>query len=133
MARFYIVDQPEVDKLWLVNADTHSVECLDRDILRSLGSAGHEFLSSISDMAGNENVSLETRSDPSDRAFSFDGRSNPSDRAFSFDGRGDPSDRAFSFDGRSDPSDRAFSFDSRSDLSDRAFSFGPEKSTAVPV
>lgn len=106
MAKFYIIDQPEVDELWLVNADTRSVECLDRDLLQSLGSAGYEFLSCISDLRTDEGrLSVETRSDPSDRAFSFDGRSDPSDRAFSFDGR--------------------------SELSDRAFSFGPEKNTAL--
>ncbi|EJN02137.1 hypothetical protein PMI41_02888 [Phyllobacterium sp. YR531] len=116
MAKFYIIDQPEVDKLWLVNADTNSVECLDRDLLESLGTAGCEFLSSISDLMGDNKFSAETRSDPSERAFSFDGRSDASDRAFSCDGRSNPSDRAFSFSGRSDVSDRAFSFGSEKNV-----------------
>ncbi len=108
------------NKLWLVNMETRSAECLDRDVIESLGLAGHEFLNSISSLIGNDMVAgRQARSDPSDRAFSFDGRSDPSDRAFSFDGRSDPSDRAFSFDGRSDPSDRAFSFDGRSNPSER--------------
>lgn len=126
MAKFYIVNDSDRNKLWLVNSETRSAECLDRDVIESLGLAGHEFLNSISSMIGSDVVARDTRSDPSDRAFSFDGRSDPSDRAFSFDGRSDASDRAFSFDGRSDPSDRAFLFDGRSDPSDRAFSFGGE-------
>ncbi|MEK1850902.1 MAG: hypothetical protein AAAC48_03230, partial [Phyllobacterium sp.] len=110
MAKFYIIDDPETNKLWLVDMETRSAECLDRDVIGSLGLAGHEFLSSISSLTGNGVTAGHGRSDPSDRAFSFDGRSDPSDRAFSADSRSDPSDRAFSFDGRSDPSDRAFSF-----------------------
>ncbi len=125
MAKFHIVDDVDTNKLWLVNMETRSAECLDRDLIGSLGLAGQEFLSSIGSLLNDGIAASDGRSDPSDRAFSFDGRSDASDRAFSFDSRSDPSDRAFSFDGRSDPSDRAFSFDSRSNPSDRAFSASP--------
>ncbi|PSH70953.1 hypothetical protein CU102_02595 [Phyllobacterium brassicacearum] len=123
MAKFYIVNDSNSNKLWLVDMETRSAECLDRDVIESLGLAGHEFLNSISGLTGNDMVARDGRSDPSERIFAFDGRTDPSERAFSFDARSDPSDRAFSFDGRSGPSDRAFSFDGRSDPSDRAFSF----------
>jgi hypothetical protein len=124
MAKFQIVDDPDTNKLWLVNMDTHTAEYLDRDLIASLGLAGQEFLSSINRLTCNETVG-DSRSDPSDRSYSADSRSDPSERALSFDGRSDPSERALSFDGRSDPSDRMFSFDRRSNQSDRSFSAGP--------
>ena len=122
MAKFYIVDDVDTNKLWLVNMETRSAECLDRDVIASLGSAGQEFLTAISKY---NNRTVDGCGDPSDRMFSFDGRTGPSDRAYSFDGRSDPSERAYSFDGRSDPSERAYSFDGRSNPSDRAYSSGP--------
>ena len=123
MAKFYIVDDVDTDKLWLVNQETRTAECLDRELIASLGVAGQEFLTVIGSRSSKTVIAGDGRSDPSDHAYSFDGRSDPSDRAYSFDGRNDPSDRAYSFDGRSDPSDRAYSFDGRSDPSDRAYSF----------
>ncbi|MEK1887903.1 MAG: hypothetical protein AAAB35_10105 [Phyllobacterium sp.] len=109
MAKFYIVDDVDTNKLWLVNMETRSAECLDRDLIGSLGLAGQEFLSSIGGLLNDGIAASDGRSDASDRAFSFDGRSDASDRAFSFDGRSDASERAFSFDSGSTSSDRSYS------------------------
>ena len=120
MAKFYIIDEPETNKLWLIDLEQRSVECLDRDVINSTGRAGSDFLATI---GGQRTIVADNvRSDPLERAYSFDGRSDPSERAYSFDGRSDPSERAYSFDGRSDPSERAYSFDGRSDPSERAYS-----------
>ena len=122
MAKFYIVNDVDSNKLWLVNTETRTAECLDRDLIGSLGLAGQEFLSSMGGLLNDRIAASDGRSDATDRAFSFDGRSDPSDRMLSCDGRSDASDRAFSFDGRSDASDRAFSFDGLSNASDRLIS-----------
>jgi len=125
MAKYQIVDDSDTNKLWLVDMETHSAEYLDREVIGSLGLAGLEFLNSINKLTNRGIAAGDSRSDPSERALSFDGRSDPSERALSFDGRSEPSERALSFDGRSVPSERALSFDSRSDPSERAHSAGP--------
>lgn len=103
MSKYYIVNEPEKNKLWLVNLDTNTVECLDKDIIGTMSAAGVEFLAAI-DLYEGQSLNTETRSDASDRAYSFDGRSDASDRAYSFDGRSDASDRAYAFDARNSPS-----------------------------
>ncbi len=92
MSKYYIVN--EEDKLWLVNSDTNTAECLDKDVIGSISAAGLEFLAKVN--MSETGIDMEARTDPSDRAYSFDGRSDASDRAYSFDVRNGPSDRSFS-------------------------------------
>ena len=40
MAKFYIVNDSDTNKLWLVDMETRTIECLDRDVIASLGLAG---------------------------------------------------------------------------------------------
>lgn len=86
MSKYYIANDREKNKLWLVNLDTNTVECLDKDVVGTMSAAGMEFLSAI-DLREAPSLNSETRSDPSDRAYFYDGRSDASDRAYSFDAR----------------------------------------------
>ncbi|MGH7004058.1 MAG: hypothetical protein ACREIP_08925 [Alphaproteobacteria bacterium] len=91
MAKFYIINEPETDKLWLVDLETKTVECLDTDILGLSGKAGAEFAETINGLRENLLVAEGGRSDPSERMSSASpatahmvmaaaGRSDPSER-----------------------------------------------------
>ena len=138
MAKFYIIDEPETNKLWLIDLEHGSAECLDKDVISSTGSAGSDFLAMMGNQKASITVTDHIRSDPSERAYSFDSRSDPSERAYSFDGRSDPSERAYSFDNRGDPAERMHFFSpcpdsaniigaahGREDASDRSHSSSP--------
>jgi hypothetical protein len=86
MSKFYIINELENNRLWLVNLDKRIVECLDKEVIGSMSAAGMEFLDAIDTC---EEVALinTARGEPSDRAYAFDCRSDVSDRAYTFDAR----------------------------------------------
>lgn len=96
MAQIYIKNEPNTDKMWLVDVEARTVELLDQDVIGSLGQAGSTFIETINQLDQDIVASSDQRGDCSDRALSFDKRSDPSDRALSFDWRSGPSDRALS-------------------------------------
>jgi hypothetical protein len=109
MAQIYIMNEPNTDRMWLVDVDARTVELLDQDVIGSSGQAGIAFIETINRVGQNIVGSSGQRGECSDRALSFDKRSDASDRALSFDKRSNLSDRALSFDQRGGPSDRALS------------------------
>lgn len=70
MAKFYIIDEPETDTLWLVNLEEKTVESLDRSMIECSGSAGHDFIKTISSRSENIMITEGYRNGPSERLSS---------------------------------------------------------------
>ena len=120
MAKFYIINDSETNKLWLVDLETRTVESLDQDVIGSSGLAGSEFIESISGLRGNMFVA-EGRSDPSERISS----ASPAvmSMVIAASGRSGPSERISS----ASPAEANvfMASEGRSNLSDRSFSASP--------
>lgn len=70
MAKFYIIDEPETDTLWLVNLEEKTVESLDRSMIEFSGSAGHDFIKTISSRLENIMITEGYRNGPAERLSS---------------------------------------------------------------
>lgn len=137
MAKFYIMNQPETDTLWLVDAESQTIEPLDRDLIASSGLAGGEFLNLIANQPEGVFATETVRSDATGRAHSsgmvtLSGRrSDPSERAHFFSPCPGSANIVLAGHGRADASDRAHSSSPvvasnyRSNPSERAHSAGP--------
>ncbi|MBA8878983.1 hypothetical protein [Phyllobacterium myrsinacearum] len=70
MAKFYIIDEPNTDNIWLVDLQNKTVESLDRDLIECSGIAGNDFIQSINARSGNIIITEAYRNGPSERLSS---------------------------------------------------------------